>query len=139
MDALRTHFGNDQYAVGLSGVSLIDAAPGRAVATMRLEPRHHNSIGMTHGGALFTLADYAFAVASNASGRVAVGIETSMSFHKATREGILTAEAVEVSRSYRISHVDVRITEEGGDLVAQFHGVACRKSDTIPGLQPEDD
>jgi len=137
MDPVSAHFSRDHYAVQLTGITLLEAGPGRAVAQLQLQQQHLNSLGMTHGGALFTLADFAFAVASNYNGRIAVGIETSMSFLKATSSGILTATALEISQSYRISHCDVRITNEAGELVAVFHGVAARKSAWIAGSEPD--
>jgi acyl-CoA thioesterase len=50
------------------------AGHGRAQAKMTLQPHHCNALGTVHGGAIFTLADFAFAAASNSHGTVAVAL-----------------------------------------------------------------
>ena len=60
-----------------------------------------NAADVVHGGALFTLADLAFAVASNSRGQLALSINASISYLKAARGPLLTAEAKEVSCNSR--------------------------------------
>ncbi|WP_332309205.1 PaaI family thioesterase [Methanosarcina lacustris] len=79
------------------------------------------------GGALFTLADLAFAAASNAYGTAAVGINANISFVKAGTKGTLTAEAKENSINPKIATYTVNITDDEGDLVAIFQGMVYRK------------
>ena len=83
---------------------------------------------------MFTLADFAFAVASNSHGTLAMGINTSMSFVKAAIKGVLHAEAVEQSRNARLASYAVTITDDDGDVVAIFQGMVYRKKESvIPG------
>ena len=91
---------------------------------MTVESRHLNSVGTLHGGAVSTLADLAFAAACNAAGEVAVGVNMSITCLKAVRSGTLEAEAVEISRSRKLSTVTVRVTDEQQELVALFQGTA---------------
>jgi acyl-CoA thioesterase len=135
IERVREHFDKDHFATDTAGIELTDLAPGKAVARMDLGPQHHNSIGTVHGGAVFTLADYAFAAATNASGRIAVAIDAHISFCKAAAEGVITATAQVLSESYKISTCEVRVTNEADELLATFHGTAYRKSETIPGLE----
>lgn len=130
-EAIRRYFGNDRFATA-SGVQLIDVGDGFAKAILKIEPRHMNSVGIVQGGAIFTLADLAFAGACNAAGRTALAVNTSLSFLKATQAGVLHAEAVEVSRSRRISTCTVRVTNEAGELVALFQGTAYIKNEPFP-------
>jgi acyl-CoA thioesterase len=113
------------------GIELVSAAPGHAVTRLTVEPRHLNGIGIVQGGALFTLADFAFAAASNAHGTVAVGINVSITYMKATSSGLLTAEARELSRNPKLATYTVDITDESGALVAVFQGLVYRKSQPI--------
>ena len=94
---------------------------------MLVEPHHLNGVGTVHGGALFTLADLAFAVACNAHGTVAVAVNVSISYLKAVTEGALLAEATEESKNRRLGLYTVRVTDASGDLVALFEGMAYRK------------
>ncbi len=99
---------------------------------MALQPFHLNGLSIAHGGALFTLADFAFALASNSHGTVAVAVNASISIMKATTEGTLWAEAREVSKNHRLGTYTVEIRDDAGDLVALFQGLAYWKSDPIP-------
>ena len=48
-----------------TGIELRDVGPGWAKASMKIQPCHFNGARTVHGGAIFTLADFAFAAASN--------------------------------------------------------------------------
>lgn len=119
--AWKAFFDADRFAVE-NGCRIIEAAPGYAKIQLEITPHHHNAVGITQGGALYTLADFAFAVASNAANEKVVGTSTYMNYFKATRSGILTATAKEISRSRKLSTVEVKITDEQGVLIAQFQG-----------------
>lgn len=114
-----------------SGIELVDAGPGWAKASMKIEPFHFNGAGTVHGGAIFTLADFAFAVASNSHGAMAMGISTSVNFVKAATGGTLYAEASEQSKGPKLASYSVMITDDAGDVVAVFQGMAYRKKEPI--------
>ena len=127
---LRRFFRRDRFAAG-AGIRLVECGPGRAVARMRLRDGHLNGVDVVQGGAVFTLADFAFAVACNSHGPVALAIEVSVSFLAAAARGTLTATAVEVSRSSRLSRVEVEVRDAKGGQVALFHGTAYVTRDSI--------
>ena len=131
MEQFKKFFSNDRFAAGV-GVELISVAPGQAVARLRLEARHHNAIGTAQGGAIFTLADLAFAAACNAHGTVAVAVNVSITYLKAARDGLLTATAREISRNSKLGAYTVTVTDEAGEVVALFQGLAYRKKDALP-------
>ena len=117
--AIKHHFEKDRFAT-TSGMRLVELRPGFAKTSMIVEDRHLNSVGTVHGGAIFTLADFAFGAAVKTGGKVAPLINTSLSFLKATRSGTLYAEATEISRSRKLSVCTVRVTNDAGELVALF-------------------
>jgi acyl-CoA thioesterase len=100
--ALRAFFQNDRFAAH-NGIELLDAGAGWAKAQMSVRDHHLNAANVVHGGALFTLADLVFAVASNSHGRLALGISVSISYLKAARGPLLTAEAKEVSCNSKLA------------------------------------
>jgi acyl-CoA thioesterase len=61
-----------------------------------------------------------------------MAINVSISYVKAVTEGTLTAEAREDSLNPRLGNYTIRITDDEGDLVALFQGLAYRKRDRIP-------
>lgn len=122
----------DTYAA-LSGIELVEIGEGYAKASMPVTGDHLNGVKSAHGGAIFTLADFAFAVAANSHGTVSVAINASISFFKGIPEGgKLYAEAEEISKHPKLGSYTVRVTDDEGDLVAQFQGMVYRKRDEVP-------
>ncbi len=130
---LREYFSEDYYAVEL-GIELLEFEAGFARTSMKLERKHMNGLRIVHGGAVFGLADFTFAVASNAHGTVAVAIHADISFIKAAKGNMLYAEAREQSRSARLGTYDIRVTDDTGETVALFHGMVYRKPDLIADI-----
>ncbi|MEI7729821.1 MAG: PaaI family thioesterase [Verrucomicrobiota bacterium] len=125
---------NDRFAA-LSNIELVEVSLGHARAKMTIQSHHHNGLGIVHGGAVFTLADFTFAAASNSHGTMAVAINASISIMKASKSGVLYAEAKEVSRNPKLGNYSVEIKDDQGELVALFHGLAYRKTDKLPSSQ----
>ena len=130
MQAIWDFFKNDRFAEH-SGIQLLDIAPGYAKAKMEIQDRHLNGVDVVHGGAIFTLADLAFAAASNSHGTVAVAINASIWFVKAGRQGTLYAEAKEVSRNPKLATYSIAVTDDSGETIARFEGMVYRKKDPI--------
>lgn len=104
------------------GISLVHAAAGRVVVEMTVREAHMNFNGTCHGGVLFSLADTAFGLASNARGVIAAAVHADIAFCAPARIGDqLTAEAVEISRSKRVGTYRVDVTASG-KTVAAFTG-----------------
>jgi len=131
MEDIIAYFTRDRFAE-LVGIERLEVSEGRAVARLAIQERHLNTIRTVHGGAIFALADLAFAAASNSYGTVAVGINVSISYMKAATDGVLTAEAREVSANSRLAAYTVEVKNEQGELVAIFQGMVYRKKDPLP-------
>ena len=95
-DVMKRFIDNDRFAEAI-GVEITDYGAGTAKARLELTEKHLNSAGTAHGGLIFSLADAVFSVASNSHGTLAMAINVSISFFKAVREGVLTAEGREIS------------------------------------------
>ena len=132
MEQIVAQMKKDKFAK-LLGIELVEVEPGRAKVRMRVGDEHRNSAGMVHGGVIFTVADYAFAVACNSHGTVAVAVNVSVSFLRPPEGGVLAAEAVEVSKSRRLGTYDVKVGDGEGNLVAVFRGMAYRKEAALGG------
>lgn len=112
--------------VKLLGIEIVDESERFPVCRLKVEDKHLNGVDYTQGGALFTLADYAFAIASNTDGRVSLGISTAMNFHKATKKGdVLSTVTKEISKTNRLSVYEVKIFCKS-ELVASFTGTAYK-------------
>jgi acyl-CoA thioesterase len=133
MENVKRMLARDRFAEH-NGIALVEVAPGRAVTRMTVAEKHLNGVDIAHGGAVFGLADFAFAAASNSHGTVAVGINASIWYMKAVTTGaVLTAEAREVSLNPKLATYLIEVKDERGDLVASFQGMVYRKKDSVPG------
>jgi acyl-CoA thioesterase len=128
LKAIQDFFRKDLFA-GFVGIELIEAGNGRAKARLPIGDRHRNGLGLVHGGAIFTLADLAFAAAVNSRGRAAVAIHCSISYLKAAAGDVLFAEAEEISCGPKIAAYTIRVTDAPGEIIALFEGMAYRKKE----------
>lgn len=126
MEKIKEFFKKDQFAEYID-VKLLEVSEGYAKAKMEIHEHHLNGVGIVQGGAIFTLADFAFAAASNSHGTVAVAINANISFVTSTSSGTLYAHARENSKNPKISTYTVDITDEEGNAIAIFQGMAYRK------------
>ena len=110
------------------GVRMVEIGPGSCTSEMVVSEDSLNAVGVTHGGAVYTLADFTFAVACNTRERVAVALTTTMVYTAASVAGDnLTARAVERSCGHRTATYDIEVTKEDGSVVGLFNGTAYRK------------
>jgi acyl-CoA thioesterase len=131
MDTVKEFFKRDKFAE-LAGIELLEISPGSAKARMKIGPQHLNGVNIVHGGAIFTLADLVFAAASNSHGTVAVAINASISFIKASPAGAtLFAHGREIACNPKLATYSIDVTNETGEIIAVFQGMVYRKKDTL--------
>lgn len=133
MDKIKEFFKRDQFAE-YCGIELAEVSPGKARVEMEIKKEHLNGVNTVHGGAIFTLADFAFAIAANSYGQVTLAINVSITFMKAATKGKLTAKAREISRNPKLSTYTVDIYDDEGDVVAVFQGLAYQKRETLESV-----
>ncbi len=122
---------NDRLA-RLLGMRLDGVHAGGCKVSMEVTADMLNAVGLTHGGATYALADFAFAVASNSHGTVAVALNTQMSYPAASRLGdTLVAEARETSLGGRTGLYTIEVKTQKGKLVGLFTGTVFRRGEPI--------
>ena len=105
------------------GIELVDCGEGSATVRMHVGPQHLNFNGTCHGGAIFSLADSAFGLASNSHGIVAAAVDAHVTYQVAVVDGdVLTARAHEISRRPKLAVYRVDVTRSDGTLVSSFTG-----------------
>ena len=127
---LFDYFKNDRFAA-LAGIELTEIKDGYAKARMRITPEHLNGAGICQGGALFTLADLAFAAAVNSHLVLTFSTSSNITFFCSVKEGYVYAEAKEIVNHSRMPYAEVRITDERDTLIAIFTSSGYRKKDNI--------
>lgn len=119
MDELTQRMGRDNYAE-LTGLEVVKALPGDAEIRLPVTTKILNGHGKVHGGALFTLADYAAAVASNMFGTPTIATNASISYLRAVTGGHIVAKARTVKNGGRMKFQAVELFDAEGELVALF-------------------
>lgn len=126
IQALKDFFLHDEFA-RQNGIEIVEIAEGYARTQVRIEPRHLNAGGSVQGGVLFTLADLAFAAATNSHGTLTVTSTASITFVRGATTGIISAEAKELANHPRLPFCEVRVTDDAGHLLAIFTASGYRK------------
>jgi acyl-CoA thioesterase len=113
---------NDRASKAL-GMAVAEIGPGRAVLTMTVREDMLNGLDICHGGLVTTLADSAFAFACNAYNETTVASGFDVNLLAPARLGdVLTARAVELSRSGRTGVYDIAVSNQRGEAIAAFRG-----------------
>ena len=126
MEKYKEFFKADRFASN-AGVELLEVRPGFAKARMQVTEEHLNAGGVCQGGALFTLADLAFAAVANSRDQLTLSINANITFIRSVKEGYVYAEAIEVFNHHRIPFIEVRLTDDVGELVAVMTSSGYRK------------
>ena len=117
------------------GVEPMFIREGACRIKMTVRKEMLNGYGILHGGIAFTLADSAFAFASNSYGRLAVSINGSMIYSKSAKEGdVLYAEAKALNVSHKTADFDVNVMDESGEVYYYFRGTVYRSSKEVLAL-----
>jgi len=117
------------------GLLLVDVQEGCAKFEMRFTEDLENMFGMAHGGAIFSLMDAAFEVASNSHGTMAVALNMNINYLASPAKGaLLTAEAREINKTRRTATYDIRAADDSGKLLATCQALVYRLDKPLPFL-----
>ena len=119
LDEVRERFSHDRFAT-VNGAVIEEIAEGYAKCSMQINNDHKNALGAVMGGAIFTLADFAFAVAANWQEQPVVSLDASITFLGKAKGNILIAEAKKIRAGRRTCCYMVEITDELGSQVAHM-------------------
>jgi len=119
LEQIRACFSGDRFASECLGAVIEAAEPHHAVVSMTLRGEHRNAVGNPMGGAIFTLADFAFAIAANGhSEKVTVSQSADIHFLSPAKGGLLRAEAKCLKAGRTTSLYTVEVHDELGTHVA---------------------
>ena len=123
---------SDPYATHL-GVRLVDSDPERLRATLNVESRHTNFMGLVHGGVVYSLADIALSLISNAAVE-AVALDTHLVQSASAREGDrLTATARPATRSRSVATYQITVERSDGRIIGLFTGTVFHRGERNVG------
>ncbi|MBP8823627.1 MAG: hotdog fold thioesterase [Flavobacteriales bacterium] len=117
------------------GINFIPGAPGTFVATMPVDHRTKQPMGLLHGGATAALAETLGSVGSalliDRVKQAVVGVELNANHLKGARSGSVTATGTLLHKG-RTTHVwDIRVSDDQGTLIA-----VCRLTNLVIDQRP---
>ena len=120
LQEIRRFFADDLYATMVTGIVIEEAGEGYARVSLRVEDRHRNAMGQVMGAVYFTMADFAFAVASNCAleDGACVTHSCQINFVGIPKTDQLFATARAVKEGGRTNLYDVRVCDSEGNVVA---------------------
>lgn len=114
----RDYFGKDQFAVVATGIEILQVGENYAKCSFSIEERHQNATGHVMGGAIFTLADFVFAVATNTREMVTVTTASQISYLSTPKGKTLIGESKLLKDGRKNCFYEIVITDEVGTMVA---------------------
>lgn len=113
-------FKNDLFSVQQLGAKIEAAYDGYARCSFVPEEKHQNAAGAVMGGAIFSLADFAFAVAANSPTVKTVSQSASIAFLANTKCKKLIAEASCIKSGKNICCYDILVSDDSGTIIAKL-------------------
>jgi acyl-CoA thioesterase len=133
LEKIRAFFTRDRFATN-AGIVIDAVTEDEVLCSMPITLEHRNAGGGVQGGAIFTLADLAFAVHANLRLLCgdAVGItvvqSSSISYLAAARGKRLIARSTRLSNGRSISVFRVEVRDELGNFVADMRSNSFTKT-----------
>ncbi len=121
----RDYFSQDRFATE-NGMSIDELDGEHAVTSLTISSRHKNAFGGVMGGAIFTLADFAFAALTNDRERVVVAQQVSINYLSPAKGNRLVATARYRKDGRSSCVVNVDVTDDTGRDIAQFVGTGFK-------------
>jgi len=118
LEEAREYFGKDLYASKQTGIVIEAAEPGYAKCSLKIEDRHKNALGHVMGGVFFTMADYAFAIASNFKQPPTVTQTSQIVYLSAVKGSVLYAETEKIRGGRKTCFYKIMITDDTGADIA---------------------
>lgn len=117
LEQVKEYFKFDRF-VKECNIEILEAYDGYCKCSMDIEDKLLNAMDSVHGGAIFTLADFTFAVAANFGGNSTVTQSASISYIRAGKGKILYAEAKKVNETKSTCVYKIEVTDENGVIIA---------------------
>lgn len=118
LEEVRAFFSDDRFATEACRATIAEARKGHAVCEFAIEQIHRNAMGGVMGGAIFTLADFALAIASNIGEEPTVSVSNSIEFVSAPKGSKLVATCDADKSGRSLGFYTVRVEDDLGRLVA---------------------
>lgn len=125
LEELKDFFGHDRFAEH-AGCRIVEGSRDHAVCELDIQDHHRNALGNVMGGAIFTLADFALAIACNIGESPTVSVDSNISFFAATKGTRLIATAEADRSGRRLGFYTVTVSDDLGKTIAKMTATCYR-------------
>lgn len=126
LEQLEEEFSNDRFATVSAGCRIVEGDKGYAVCEMEITDNHRNAMDNVMGGAIFTLADFSLAIASNVGQPPTVSVSHSIDFFRASKGTKLIATCRCDKAGGRLAFFTVDVVDDLGKDIAKMTAVSAR-------------
>ena len=123
-------FKDDRFATEAAGIEIEAVDEKHVRCRMEIRPTHLNAAGVVMGGAIFTLADYTFAIASNQESMSSVSVSSTIEFMRATTGPVLFAESTRLRDGHSLCFYQIDIIDEKGRNIARVTTTGYRRDES---------
>lgn len=118
LEEARNYFKDDRFATEASGIIIEAVDDGYAKCSMKIEDRHRNAVNQVMGGAIYTLADFVFAVATNTKDHWTVTTVSQISYIGTVKGDTLYGESRCIKDGRRTCFYEIEIKDDLDNLIA---------------------
>ena len=119
LEEARKEFSKDLYATERTGIVIEEVGDNHAKCSMKITEGHRNAYGGVMGGAIYTLADFTFAIASNfEKEKLTASLVGQATFLAMTHGSVLFGEAQLIKDGRQNCFYEVRIYDDLGKNIA---------------------
>ena len=118
VEKAREFFIKDRFAMVTTGIDIMEVGEHYAKCCLKLDERHVNATGHVMGGAIFTLADFVFAVTTNFNQPTTVTTVSQISYLGTPKGDVLYGESRLLKDGRRNCFYEIQITDNLGNLIA---------------------
>lgn len=128
IEEVRELFGNDRFATEACGCRVLEASRGHAVCAFDIAPIHLNAMGNVMGGAIFTLADFALAIACNMGEEPTVAVNNTIEYLNSSKGSTLIATCDADKSGRNLGFYTVEVKDDLDTPVAKMTATCFRRN-----------
>ncbi|MCQ2601075.1 MAG: PaaI family thioesterase [Treponema sp.] len=118
LEEAKKYFSKDHFAVDVTGISIDAVDDNYAKCSLKLSSKHYNAADQVMGGAIFTLADYTFAVATNSPDCHVVTSTSQITYLGTVKGDSLISESQVIKTGRTLYTMQINVTDNEGNKIA---------------------
>jgi len=118
LEEAKEYFANDKYATKTTGIVIDEVSDNHSVVSLMIKDGHRAAMGQVMGGAIFTLADFAFATATNTPEKFTVTTSSTINYLSQPKDEKLIATCDCIKDGKRNCYCEIKVTDGQNNLVA---------------------